>query len=86
MVANYRSGIVECGYNRAHHMWISTVAHVVVGALLLATAVVLTISAWTKRVGSGTAYFSGRALANSATEISLAGRADLWVPTVENGR
>ena len=87
MIGNCRSGAVECGYKRAHHMSISTVANFAVGAPLLASAVVLAISAWTKRVGSGRAYSSGRALANSATEISLAtGRADLWVPTVENGR
>jgi hypothetical protein len=87
MVANCRSGVVECGSNRAHHMLISTVAHVALDALLLASAVVLAISAWTKRVGSGTAYSSRRTMANSATEISLAtGRADPWVPTVENGR
>jgi heme a synthase len=68
-------------------MVVSTVAHVAVGALLLATAVVLAISAWTERVGSGRAYSSSRPVANSAVEISRAtGRAGLWVPTVENGR
>jgi hypothetical protein len=87
MLESFNPGVVEGGYNRAHHMLISTVANVAVGAPLLASAMVLAISAWTKRVGSGTAYSSGPTLANSATEISLAtGRADLWLPTVENGR
>lgn len=87
MVANYRSGVIENGYDRPHHVSISTVAHVAVGALLLATAVALAISAWTERVGSGRAHVSRQTLAKSAAEINIgAGRSGLWVPNVENGR